>query len=78
MAMTAGGLAAAIKQAILDSGANITEPAQLDAFCTALGNGIVPYIQSNGKANILAGSIATSGSASNQSGPPAPLLLTIT
>lgn len=78
MAMTAAGMAAAIKQAIIDSGANITEPAQLDSFCTALGNGIVPYITANAKATILAGSIATSGSATAQSGPPAPLPLSIT
>lgn len=77
MAMTAAGMAAAIKQAIIDSGANITEPAQLDSFCTALGNGIVPYITANGKATIPAAAIATSGSATAQSGPPAPVLISI-
>lgn len=78
MPMTSAGMAAAIKAAIIASGANITAPDELDSFCTALGDGIVPYIQSNGAVVIPPAAIATSGTATNQSGPPAPVPLTIT
>lgn len=78
MTMTAAGMASAIKAAIIASGATITEPAQLDSFCTALGNGIVPYITANATATIPPAAIATQGTATAQSGPPAPVLLSIT
>ena len=78
MAMTANGMAAAIKaQMEAIPGINVTDPTQLQGFCTALGTAIVAYIAANAQATIPPASIVTTGSAATQSGPAAPVLLTI-
>lgn len=53
-------------------------PGDLDPFCKAIGEAIVEYLTANGLVIIPASAIATSGSATNQAGPPAPVNLQIT
>lgn len=55
-----------------------TNPAMVEAFAEAIATAVVQHITSAGVVTIPPSSIATSGSATNQVGPPAPVLLSIT
>jgi hypothetical protein len=54
MPMTGSGMAGAIDSAIASiPGINITEPAELQNFCNALGDAIVAYIQANATVTVV-------------------------
>lgn len=55
-----------------------TDTAMVDAFAQAIAAAVVQHITSAGVVTIPAGSIVTSGGPATQTGPAAPVLLTIT
>lgn len=80
MPLDGSGLASAIKTKIIASQPPTKPPASadLDPFCTAIGEAIVEYLKANGLVIVPASAIVTNGSATTQTGPATPVNLTIT
>lgn len=78
MPMTGVGMADAIKTKLNSSVSPAPAPADLDPFCQAIGEAIVEYIVANGLVIIPLNAIATVGGPAAQSGPTAPVPLSIT
>lgn len=78
MPWTNAGLSAAIKTEILATQSQPPSEAELDVFCSAIGKAIVTYLKVNGLVIIPVAAINTTGGPAAQSGPPAPVNLTIT
>lgn len=78
MPLTNSGMADAIKAQIIASVAKPPKSSDLDPFCNAIGTAIVTYLKANGLVIVPASSIVTAGSATTQTGPAAPVPLTIT
>lgn len=71
--MTTAGLSAAIC-AQLPAAADATKQ---KAFCDGIAAGIVTYIKANAVVTLPASSVVTVGSATTQTGPAAPVLMTV-
>lgn len=78
MPLSAAGLGAAIKAKMIAADSSITNQAMVESFANAIADAIVTYFKANGLVVIPAAAIATSGSATNQSGPAVPVNLSIT
>lgn len=77
MPLTGSGMGNAIKSRIVASSAEPPKSTDLDPFCQAIGEAIVEYLTANGLVIIPLNAIATAGGPANQSGPPAPVNLSI-
>lgn len=78
MALDKTALGALIKTKLQAADPTITKPAMVEAFANALADAIVTHITSAGVVTIPISAIATSGSATNQTGPATPVVLPIT
>lgn len=78
MPLVGSGMGDAIKAKLTSSVSPAPKSEDLDPFCAAIGEAIVEYLTANGLVIIPASAIVTSGSATTQSGPEAPVNLQIT
>lgn len=78
MPLTNSGMADAIKAELSASVSPAPKSSDLDPFCAAIGKAIVTYLKANGLVIVPASAIVTTGSAATQTGPAAPVNLTIT
>lgn len=78
MPLVGSGMGDAIKAKLSSSVSPAPKPEDLDPFCAAIGEAIVEYLTANGLVIIPASAIVTSGSATTQTGPAAPVNLQIT
>lgn len=78
MALSASVLGNLIATKMKAADPTITKPEMVDSFAAAIADAIVTHITSAGVVMIPAGVIVTTGSATTQTGPAAPVPLTIT
>lgn len=78
MALSASVLGALIKTKMLAADPTVTDPTMVESFANAIADAIVAHITSAGVVTIPPSAIVTTGSAATQSGPAAPVLLSIT
>jgi hypothetical protein len=77
MALDKTTLGALIKSKMLAADPSISKPAMVESFANAIADAIVTHITSAGTVTILPASIVTTGGPTTQSGPAAPIVLSI-
>jgi hypothetical protein len=77
LALAAGMTAAGLSAAICAQLPAPTDAAKQKAFCDGLAAGIVNYIQANAQVTLPPASVVTVGSFSTQTGPQAPVIMTV-
>jgi len=78
MALSKTVLGTLIKDKMVAADPTITNPAMVETFANAIADAIVTHITGAGVVTIPAAAIVTTGSAATQTGPAAPIPLSIT